>query len=539
MKHLYKWMGQFYIYPIFMAVICIALAVSVITQNIMIGTILDRLLFDQHSDWMGLILILCVALLMRATFTFLNDLMGERLSHRVRTKIRHLLLTQKSKEHVAARLTTATHTLSEMLPFYRVYLPQVFKSMMIPLAIIVTMWFVHIPTALIMMITAPFIPIFYIIFGLKTRDDARDQMTFLNQFSQRFLNLTKGLVTLKIFNRTHEAVETVHHESTAFRDKTMVILKSAFLSSLMLEFISMLGIGIVALEVGLSLIVFKSINFKVAAIAVIMAPEFYNAIKDLGQAFHTGKESEGASQVIDEALQMPRYDIQRPMTQTNQSSLIRVNDVSYSYSESREWQLQDIHLDIYEGDHIALVGPSGAGKSTLVQLILGELTPNSGTVTYSTAHLRTGYLSQHPYIFNATIVENITMFHDIDETIIYKALEEVRLMHLIDQLKNGIDTYIGEGGEALSGGEMRRLELARLLIMNPDFLVLDEPFTGLDTETETVIQDTLTTHFIDTTRLTVAHRQQTIQNATRRIYLKEGRIDADDTKISVDLRPES
>lgn len=539
MKHLYKWMGQFYIYPIFMAVICIALAVSVITQNIMIGTILDRLLFDQHSDWLGLILILCVALLMRATFTFLNDLMGERLSHRVRTKIRHLLLTQRNKEHVAARLTTATHTLSEMLPFYRVYLPQVFKSMMIPLAIIVTMWFVHIPTALIMMITAPFIPIFYIIFGLKTRDDARDQMTFLNQFSQRFLNLTKGLVTLKIFNRTHEAVETVHHESTTFRDKTMIILKSAFLSSLMLEFISMLGIGIVALEVGLSLIVFKSINFKVAAIAVIMAPEFYNAIKDLGQAFHTGKESEGASQVIDEALQMPRYDIQRPMTQTNQSSLIRVNDVSYSYSESREWQLQDIHLDIYEGDHIALVGPSGAGKSTLVQLILGELTPNSGTVTYSIAHLRTGYLSQHPYIFNATIAENITMFHDIDETIIYKALEEVRLMHLIDQLKNGIDTYIGEGGEALSGGEMRRLELARLLIMNPDFLVLDEPFTGLDMETEMVIQDTLTTHFIDTTRLTVAHRQQTIQNATRRIYLKEGRIDADDTKISVDLRPES
>lgn len=539
MKHLYKWMGQFYIYPIFMAVICIALAVSVITQNIMIGTILDRLLFDQHSDWLGLILILCVALLMRATFTFLNDLMGERLSHRVRTKIRHLLLTQRNKEHVAARLTTATHTLSEMLPFYRVYLPQVFKSMMIPLAIIVTMWFVHIPTALIMMITAPFIPIFYIIFGLKTRDDARDQMTFLNQFSQRFLNLTKGLVTLKIFNRTHEAVETVHRESTTFRDKTMIILKSAFLSSLMLEFISMLGIGIVALEVGLSLIVFKSINFKVAAIAVIMAPEFYNAIKDLGQAFHTGKESEGASQVIDEALQLPRYDIQRPMTQTNQPSLIRVNDVRYSYSESRDWQLQDIHLDIYEGDHIALVGPSGAGKSTLVQLILGELTPNSGTVTYSTAHLRTGYLSQHPYIFNATIAENITMFHDIDETIIYKALEEVRLMHLIDQLKNGIDTYIGEGGEALSGGEMRRLELARLLIMNPDFLVLDEPFTGLDMETEMVIQDTLTTHFIDTTRLTVAHRQQTIQNATRRIYLKEGRIDADDTKISVDLRPES
>ncbi|MBX8360628.1 ABC transporter ATP-binding protein/permease, partial [Staphylococcus aureus] len=184
-------------------------------------------------------------------------------------------------------------------------LPQVFKSMMVPLIIIIAMFFIHFNTALIMLITAPFIPLFYIIFGLKTRDESKDQMTYLNQFSQRFLNIAKGLVTLKLFNRTEQTEKHIYDDSTQFRTLTMRILRSAFLSGLMLEFISMLGIGLVALEATLSLVVFHNIDFKTAAIAIILAPEFYNAIKDLGQAFHTGKQSEGASDVVFEFLEQP------------------------------------------------------------------------------------------------------------------------------------------------------------------------------------------------------------------------------------------
>ncbi|MCT2127271.1 ABC transporter ATP-binding protein/permease, partial [Staphylococcus epidermidis] len=126
----------------------------------------------------------------------------------------------------------------------------------------------------------------------------KDQMTYLNQFSQRFLNTAKGLITFKLLNQTKQSEQQLYKDSTRFRDLTMRILKSAFLSGLMLEFISLLGIGLVALEVALSLVVFNHINFVTAAIAIILAPEFYNAIKDLGQAFHTGKQSEGASDVV-------------------------------------------------------------------------------------------------------------------------------------------------------------------------------------------------------------------------------------------------
>ncbi|WP_241965022.1 ATP-binding cassette domain-containing protein, partial [Staphylococcus xylosus] len=122
------------------------------------------------------------------------------------------------------------------------------------------------------------------------------------------------------------------------------------------------------------------------------------------------------------------------------------------------------------------MGPSGAGKTTLVPLLIGERTLSKGTITYAKP-LHIGYLSHQPYIFNATIAENITLFKETDELAIETVLKQVALSDKVAQLKKGIYTMIGEGGEMLSGGEMRRIELARVLLLNPDLIVLDEPTT--------------------------------------------------------------
>ncbi len=108
-------------------------------------------------------------------------------------------------------------------------------------------------------------------------------------------------------------------------------------------------------------------------------------------------------------------------------------------------------------------------------------------------------------------------------------------MPVVQRFHYGIETLIGEGGEMLSGGEMRRIELARLLLLEPDFVVLDEPVAGLDSTTEQVIQQTLDRYFQHATRLTIAHRQSTIQHATRRIYLADGTIQSDDDHIQLSL----
>ncbi|NFW40029.1 ABC transporter ATP-binding protein/permease [Staphylococcus aureus] len=536
MKKLTTLLFQYKIFPVLMFLVSTGLGILVITQNILIADFLDKIIRHQVQGLWIVLFILLGVLLLRATVQFLNQWLGDTLAFKVKHMLRQRVIYKNNGHPIGEQMTILTENIDGLAPFYKSYLPQVFKSMMVPLIIIIAMFFIHFNTALIMLITAPFIPLFYIIFGLKTRDESKDQMTYLNQFSQRFLNIAKGLVTLKLFNRTEQTEKHIYDDSTQFRTLTMRILRSAFLSGLMLEFISMLGIGLVALEATLSLVVFHNIDFKTAAIAIILAPEFYNAIKDLGQAFHTGKQSEGASDVVFEFLEQPNYNNEFLLKyEENQKPFIQLTDISFRYDDSDRLVLNDLNLEIFKGDQIALVGPSGAGKSTLTHLIAGVYQPTIGTISTNQRDLNIGILSQQPYIFSASIKENITMFKDIENNTIEEVLDEVGLLDKVQSFTKGINTIIGEGGEMLSGGQMRRIELCRLLVMKPDLVIFDEPATGLDIQTEHMIQNVLFQHFKDTTMIVIAHRDNTIRHLQRRLYIENGRLIADDRNISVNI----
>ncbi|MBV2982775.1 ABC transporter ATP-binding protein/permease [Staphylococcus aureus] len=536
MKKLTTILFQYKIFPVLMFLVSTGLGILVITQNILIADFLAKIIRHQFQGLWIVLFILLGVLLLRATVQFLNQWLGDTLAFKVKHMLRQRVIYKNNGHPIGEQMTILTENIDGLAPFYKSYLPQVFKSMMVPLIIIIAMFFIHFNTALIMLITAPFIPLFYIIFGLKTRDESKDQMTYLNQFSQRFLNIAKGLVTLKLFNRTEQTEKHIYDDSTQFRTLTMRILRSAFLSGLMLEFISMLGIGLVALEATLSLVVFHNIDFKTAAIAIILAPEFYNAIKDLGQAFHTGKQSEGASDVVFEFLEQPNYNNEFLLKyEENQKPFIQLTDISFRYDDSDRLVLNDLNLEIFKGDQIALVGPSGAGKSTLTHLIAGVYQPTIGTISTNQRDLNIGILSQQPYIFSASIKENITMFKDIENNTIEEVLDEVGLLDKVQSFTKGINTIIGEGGEMLSGGQMRRIELRRLLVMKPDLVIFDEPATGLDIQTEHMIQNVLFQHFKDTTMIVIAHRDNTIRHLQRRLYIENGRLIADDRNISVNI----
>ncbi|HDE0509796.1 TPA: ABC transporter ATP-binding protein/permease [Staphylococcus aureus] len=536
MKKLTTILFQYKIFPVLMFLVSTGLGILVITQNILIADFLAKIIRHQFQGLWIVLFILLGVLLLRATVQFLNQWLGDTLAFKVNHMLRQRVIYKNNGHPIGEQMTILTENIDGLAPFYKSYLPQVFKSMMVPLIIIIAMFFIHFNTALIMLITAPFIPLFYIIFGLKTRDESKDQMTYLNQFSQRFLNIAKGLVTLKLFNRTEQTEKHIYDDSTQFRTLTMRILRSAFLSGLMLEFISMLGIGLVALEATLSLVVFHNIDFKTAAIAIILAPEFYNAIKDLGQAFHTGKQSEGASDVVFEFLEQPNNNNEFLLKyEENQKPFIQLTDISFRYDDSDRLVLNDLNLEIFKGDQIALVGPSGAGKSTLTHLIAGVYHPTIGTISTNQRDLNIGILSQQPYIFSASIKENITMFKDIENNIVEEVLDEVGLLDKVQSFTKGINTIIGEGGEMLSGGQMRRIELCRLLVMKPDLVIFDEPATGLDIQTEHMIQNVLFQHFKDTTMIVIAHRDNTIRHLQRRLYIENGRLIADDRNISVNI----
>ncbi|MEW7461528.1 ABC transporter ATP-binding protein/permease [Staphylococcus aureus] len=536
MKKLTTILFQYKIFPVLMFLVSTGLGILVITQNILIAGFLAKIIRHQFQGLWIVLFILLGVLLLRATVQFLNQWLGDTLAFKVKHMLRQRVIYKNNGHPIGEQMTILTENIDGLAPFYKSYLPQVFKSMMVPLIIIIAMFFIHINTALIMLITAPFIPLFYIIFGLKTRDESKEQMTYLNQFSQRFLNIAKGLVTLKLFNRTEQTEKHIYDDSTQFRTLTMRILRSAFLSGLMLEFISMLGIGLVALEATLSLVVFHNIDFKTVAIAIILAPEFYNAIKDLGQAFHTGKQSEGASDVVFEFLEQPNNNNEFLLKyEENQKPFIQLTDISFRYDDSDRLVLNDLNLEIFKGDQIALVGPSGAGKSTLTHLIAGVYQPTIGTISTNQRDLNIGILSQQPYIFSASIKENITMFKDIENNTVEEVLDEVGLLDKVQSFTKGINTIIGEGGEMLSGGQMRRIELCRLLVMKPDLVIFDEPATGLDIQTEHMIQNVLFQHFKSTTMIVIAHRDNTIRHLQRRLYIEKGRLIADDRNISVNI----
>ncbi|SUK69544.1 Transport ATP-binding protein CydD [Staphylococcus aureus] len=536
MKKLTTILFQYKIFPVLMFLVSTGLGILVITQNILIADFLAKIIRHQFQGLWIVLFILLGVLLLRATVQFLNQWLGDTLAFKVKHMLRQRVIYKNNGHPIGEQMTILTENIDGLAPFYKSYLPQVFKSMMVPLIIIIAMFFIHINTALIMLITAPFIPLFYIIFGLKTRDESKDQMTYLNQFSQRFLNIAKGLVTLKLFNRTEQTEKHIYDDSTQFRTLTMRILRSAFLSGLMLEFISMLGIGLVALEATLNLVVFHNIDFKTAAIAIILAPEFYNAIKDLGQAFHTGKQSEGASDVVFEFLEQPNNNNEFLLKyEENQKPFIQLTDISFRYDDSDRLVLNDLNLEIFKGDQIALVGPSGAGKSTLTHLIAGVYQPTIGTISINQRDLNIGILSQQPYIFSVSIKENITMFKDIENNTVEEVLDEVGLLDKVQSFTQGINTIIGEGGEMLSGGQMRRIELCRLLVMKPDLVIFDEPATGLDIQTEHMIQNVLFQHFKGTTMIVIAHRDNTIRHLQRRLYIENGRLIADDRNISVNI----
>ncbi|HAR4810487.1 TPA: ABC transporter ATP-binding protein/permease [Staphylococcus aureus] len=536
MKKLTTILFQYKIFPVLMFLVSTGLGILVIAQNILIADFLAKIIRHQFQGLWIVLFILLGVLLLRATVQFLNQWLGDTLAFKVKHMLRQRVIYKNNGHPIGEQMTILTENIDGLAPFYKSYLPQVFKSMMVPLIIIIAMFFIHFNTALIMLITAPFIPLFYIIFGLKTRDESKDQMTYLNQFSQRFLNIAKGLVTLKLFNRTERTEKHIYDDSTQFRTLTMRILRSAFLSGLMLEFISMLGIGLVALEATLNLVVFHNIDFKTAAIAIILAPEFYNAIKDLGQAFHTGKQSEGASDVVFEFLEQPNNNNEFLLKyEENQKPFIQLTDISFRYDDSDRLVLNDLNLEIFKGDQIALVGPNGAGKSTLTHLIAGVYQPTIGTISINQRDLNIGILSQQPYIFSASIKENITMFKDIENNTVEEVLDEVGLLDKVQSFTQGINTIIGEGGEMLSGGQMRRIELCRLLVMKPDLVIFDEPATGLDIQTEHMIQNVLFQHFKDTTMIVIAHRDNTIRHLQRRLYIENGRLIADDRNISVNI----
>lgn len=421
--------------------------------------------------------------------------------------------------------------------YFSKYIPQMIQSAIVPVLLLIVIFSQHWVTGLIILITAPFIPVFMALVGIKTKEKADAQMEKLGRFSGTFLDVLQGLTTLKLFGRAEQQKQVIKKSSLDFRDATMEVLKSAFLSSLMLEYISMLSMGIIALEIGLRLVVYDNLTFFTAFFVMILVPDFFNLLKDFGSAFHTGRGSAAAANRLAAELEKEHHPVAWGQAEMPQKAFaVNVNALSFRYGGG--FELGPIDMAIAPKSRIAIIGKSGSGKTTLLHVLAGLLPVNEGHILVNGVPRneiaekpwfgQLSYISQNPYLFAGTIKENILIGTSkaTTEDELVEAARKAGILEMVYSLKQGFETPVGEAGRGLSGGEKQRIALARAFLKKPSLILFDEPTSGLDLYTEKILQGAIEELGSEATVITVAHRLHTVRNADLIFVLADGKLAA-------------
>lgn len=421
--------------------------------------------------------------------------------------------------------------------YYSQYLPQLLIAALVPLSILAFVFPKDWLSGLILLLTAPLIPLFMYLIGKGAEALTRRQYDTLTRLSAHFLDSLQGLTTLKLFGRSRAHARKVEQASNEFRDVTLSVLRVTFLSALALELLATLSTAVVAVEIGVRLL-YAKIQFQEALFLLVIAPEFYIPLRMLGLRFHAGMAGSSAARRIFEILDTPVPAAVSPLAEkTFPLGDITFENVTYTYPESDRPALDDVSFTIPRGTHVALVGRSGAGKSTLFQILLGFLRPQSGTIRVdgcSCPHLdsalwraRLAWVSQSPYLFDATIADNIRLARpEASDEEVVAAAQAARLDDFIRSLPQGYQTVVGERGTRLSGGERQRLALARAFLKDADLLLLDEPTANLDPVNEALLSEA-TRDLLrrpGRTIVTIAHRLETVTQADYILVLEDGRL---------------
>ncbi|TAA72646.1 thiol reductant ABC exporter subunit CydD [Planococcus salinarum] len=519
---------------------------STIGQAVFFVLVVDGVFIKGRSfeEILPFLYALLISIIIRSLSSYIIGRTGVEMAAVVKKQMRMKLirsfaedpLLSSAESHSGRKVSLLMDAVDETDGFFSKYIPQLIQSYIIPLMLLVVVFSQNWTTGLIILVTAPFIPVFMAIVGKRTKEKADEKMEQLNRFSGTFLDILQGLTTLRLFGQSKKQKEKIEESSKNFRDSTIDVLKSAFLSSLTLEYISMLSIGIIALEVGLRLVVFDNLSFFSAFFIMILVPDFFTMLKDFGSAFHTARGSVAASQLLHEELAKERKPVAWGEMELPESMPphIRFEKVCFSYND--EFRLSDISLDIKPYSKIAIIGKSGSGKTTLMHILAGLLPVSEGDILIDGKRRNdiseTGwfnqlsYISQSPYLFAGSIKENIAIGTNREPTQeeIAEAAEKAGVTELIDSLPQGYGTLVGEGGRGLSGGEKQRIALARAFLKKPNVILFDEPTTGLDLHTEMILQQSLAELSKKATVITVAHRLHTVRASDNIVFLQNGKV---------------
>ena len=511
--------------------------------------------FLQSRTLLGvgtLLVALLIIAVTRAGLIWAGEVTAHRVASQVKRDLRakffsHVLSLGPAyarAERSGELVNTAVEGIESLDAFFSQYLPQLALTVLVPITFLVLVFPLDVLSGLVLLLTAPIIPVFMLLIGSLADSLTRKQWETLSRMSAHFLDVLQGLTTLKLFGRAKEQVQVIAEISDRFRDTTLGVLRVAFLSALVQEMVATISTAIVAVEIGLRLL-YGRMSFEQALFILILAPEFYLPFRLLGTRFHASVSGVTAARRIFEVLETPRQgEGERGREGDKESKIswspgrlvsLSLTDVYYAYDDGQRPALNGVSFTIEQGQRVALVGPSGAGKSTVAQLLLRFIEPQRGEIRVNGTRLsevpasewrrQVAWVSQNPYLFNMSVADNIRLARPhagMDE--IVRVAQLAHAHEFVEALPQGYDAVIGERGARLSGGQAQRIALARAFLKDAPLLILDEATSNLDPETEALLQEATERLMQGRMTLVIAHRLSTVYRADKIVVMGSGRV---------------
>ena len=538
---------------LFAAMAGIINGLGVIVQAAILAFILQAIIIDKLplASIITPLLLLAAVFILRSLCIYGHQVWGFEAGAQVRASVRKQLFAKfltlgpaEIKQRQSGELAAVTLEQVDALEnYFSRYLPQQMIVGVLPLIMIIVVMPVNWVVGLIFLVTGPLVPIFMALVGMGAASANRSQFLAMARMSGYFLDRLQGLTTLKLFGQAEQELKTINAIADGFREKTMAVLRIAFLSSAILEFFSAVAVALVAVYVGLGLLgqihfgPAEHISLSEALFVLLLAPEFFMPLRQLAINYHDRATALGATDAILAILEL-NSDASDNLYlvglagegHPNKISLIEFKNVGKSYGKRQV--LSAINLQIAAGEKIALIGESGAGKTTLLNLLLGFEAATEGlillnglTVNSECAAQAIAWVGQNAYIFHGSIKDNIALAEpDASEQSIVNVAQAAGVTEFSAQLPEGLLTPIGERGFGLSGGQVQRIALARAFLKNADIILLDEPTANLDLSNKTLLLDVIDQLFIDKTLIIATHDALVIDRMNRRIELQQGRL---------------
>jgi len=487
---------------------------------------------------LGLLVIVVAA---RAATAWSFETVGRRAANDVLSSLRRELVARRLRAQPAALdgaasadiATSAVEGVDALEATFARYLPQLFLAAIVPIAVLVVAAVFDPLSAAIMLLTLPLVPVFMWLVGRYTERRTQERWKALARLATHFLDVVRGLPTLRAFNRAELQTEQIGAVADRYRVATMGTLRVAFLSSAVLELAATLGVALVAVTLGVR-VVEGGVGLEAALTVLVLAPELYQPLRALAAQYHASADGRSVAgrllDLVDAPSEVGEGTRTPPSVALEPISLERV---WYTYPGRAAPALHDVELELRPAETVALVGPSGSGKSTVVSLVLRLAEPTDGRLTVGGVDLarcdasawrsQVAWLPQRPTLFRGTVAENIRLGdRGADDERVRAAALLAGADSFVQELPEGYATTVGDGGRGLSLGQVRRIALARALVRDAPFLVLDEPTADLDPASAEIVEWAIDRVHGRRTVLLVTHRPELTGLADRVVALDRG-----------------